>query len=71
MRDNFFIAMKANKWVNENSESELNIENLRSQKSFENITEQQAQIFISNIKRFANLLYSMYLQNVNSKNKQD
>ncbi len=56
----FFIAMKAKKSVNQNSNSELTIEKLRTYKGFENFTEEQAQIAILNIKRLAKLLFGMY-----------
>ncbi len=52
--------MKAKKSVNQNSNSELTIEKLRTYKGFENFTEEQAQIAILNIKRLAKLLFGMY-----------
>lgn len=56
----FFIAMKAKKSVNQNSNSELTIEKLRTYKGFENFTEEQAQIAIINIKRLAKILFGIY-----------
>ena len=56
----FFIAMKSKKTVNQNSNSELTIEKLRTYKGFENFTEEQAQIAIVNIKRLAKILFGIY-----------
>ena len=52
--------MKAKKSVNQNSNSELTIEKLRTYKGFENFTEEQAQIAIINIKRLAKILFGIY-----------
>jgi hypothetical protein len=52
--------MKSKKSVNQNSNSELTIEKLRTYKGFENFTEEQAQIAIVNIKRLAKILFGIY-----------
>ena len=52
--------MKTKKSVNQNSNSELTIEKLRTYKGFENFTEEQAQIAIVNIKRLAKILFGIY-----------
>ena len=52
--------MKSKKTVNQNSNSELTIEKLRTYKGFENFTEEQAQIAIVNIKRLAKILFGIY-----------
>ena len=52
--------MKSKKLVNQNSNSELTIEKLRTYKGFENFTEEQAQIAIVNIKRLAKILFGIY-----------
>ncbi len=63
----FFIAMKTKKLVNQFSNSELTIEKLRTYKGFENFTDEQAQKFITNIKRLTKLLFGMYSNNNPSK----
>jgi len=60
-QDYFFIAMKPKNLVNQNSNSELTAEKLRTYKGFENFTDEQAQIAILNIKRLAKLLFGMYI----------
>ncbi len=62
-----FSAMKPKKSVNQKSNSELTIEKLRTYKGFENFTEEQAQNFITNIKRLTKLLFGMYSKNNPSK----
>lgn len=52
--------MKPKNLVNQNSNSELTIQKLRSYTGFENYSDEQAEIAIQNIRRLAKLLFSMY-----------
>lgn len=59
----FFLAMKPTKLVTLNSHSELTVEKLRTYKGFETVSEEEALIFIENIKAFAKILFGMYSRN--------
>lgn len=59
--------MKAKNLVNQFSNSELTVEKLRTQKGFENFTDEEAEKIIANIKRLSKLLFGMYANNNQSK----
>lgn len=59
--------MKSKKLVNQNSNSELTVEKLKTYKGFENFTEEEANIAILNIKRLAKILFGMYINDNPSK----
>jgi hypothetical protein len=52
--------MKSKSGDRKNSNSELTVEKLRGYKGFENISEEEAQIHIENIKRYARILLGKY-----------
>lgn len=58
--------MKPNHSVNQNSNSELTTEKLRTYKGFENVTDEEAIIHIIAIKKLARVLFGIYL---NTKDK--
>lgn len=60
--------MKPQKLVTKNSVSELTIEKLRNYKGFESISDEEALIHIENIKRFAKILFNMFLNDNNLQN---
>ncbi len=62
--------MKGNKVVN-SPHSELNHQKLKTYKGFENATEEEAEKQILIIKRLAKILYYLYMNEQQTKNKNE